>query len=243
MPKEDRFELPLSTATIAAVESANSFEGNTAVYLKELFELKETATDLLRLLRGKVSAKSVSKLWLSLRYGLRLTAADSVELAHGIVRAIESDRHGLYQTSRGRVFTEDGYCSVIIYTDQPRANLFAQVCQFLYEWDLFPSLQNVWDFIPFSFVVDWFVDVEGFVSAIDARTHLSVIEVVRSLWTYKSTWRPGSGNLAGLKGDVSYSVYRRWTGPTPPDIIPQFSGSLPSAKNVLDGVSLIIQAL
>lgn len=236
-PEKDIYRI--SDATVSAVESANSFEGNMAPYLKELIELSDTVTDLYDLLHGKVSMETVSKLWLSLRYGLRLTAQDSLELAEALTDNFLS-QPALYTRLRGRDVQEDSYVSVILYADPDHANTFAKVCNFLYEWDLFPSFQNIWDIIPYSFVADWFVSVEDFLVEVDANLHASVLNIFQALLTYKMTWVPGSGNLGGVKGSVYFSYYTRELRKEPPDIIPHFTGSLPSWKNWLDGVSLII---
>lgn len=233
----------LSTVTQMAVESCNSFEGNTATLIKEIFEIKDSIIGLKKLLSGKVSPKNISSLWLNLRYGLRLTASDSAELACQVANAVSAVQADLYTTCRGRHKTDNSVVCCKLYVDQDRASLFAQAMSTMYEWDLFPSLSNVWDIIPYSFVVDWFVDVEGFLSAIDANTHRSVLEIFSCLYSTRLDWGWDRNMFSDWCGPVSFSDYHRYSTKEPEPIIPTFSGGSFQPKNLLDGLSLIIQRL
>lgn len=228
-------------ATQEAADRVRYFDGNTAVYLKELFELKDAILDLVRLLKGDVSLKSLADLWVSSQYGLKLTALDTIDLAGAAARKLKSSPWDLFSVSRGSAFRDNVTCHVKMYYDPTTRNGFASVMANLFEWDLFPSLQNVWDIVPYSFVVDWFVDVEGFLTAIDTRTYLSVLNVFSTLYSVKYGWGVNLPQQLGLLGRVQASRFTRFSTKEPIEPVPTFSGDLPSFKNVITGGALIIQ--
>lgn len=236
----------LGDATQKAADGARYFDGNTAVYLAELVKLRESLADLKRLLSGNVTLKSLSSLYLQGQYGLRLTLLDTWELGKSLARAFDAvGVPKLFSVTRGRE-TSEGTGHVAgckLYYDPNTANGFARTVKGLMDWDLFPAFTNIWDIIPYSFVVDWFADVEGFLSAYDTHTYLSVLNVFSALYTYKKVWRayfPGCA-LCG-DGGVTVSHFRRWSTPKLIEPTPHFSGGQP-LSHIPEGAALIIQAL
>lgn len=237
-PEWDRTSL-FGAATENAVENARTFTGNGIAYLLEARELGQTVKDLISLLKTRVSPKALANLWLSYRYGLRLTAMDTQEICAGISNAIhhEEATYKNYAYVRGTAGGGTTH-TILYYQGRPEVEYF-KIVKALMDWDVLPDFTNVWDMIPFSFVVDWFVDVESLANAVDVRTYTGAMEIVSTLYTHKSVWRP-SGQWAGLVGDFSLSRYIRETPSKPHQPVFRLSGSLPSVKNVIDGVSLII---
>jgi hypothetical protein len=47
----------------------------------------------------------------------------------------------------------------------------------LMKWDAWPTLENTWDLIPLSFVVDWFLPVQDILGQIDAAVQAPYIKV------------------------------------------------------------------
>lgn len=230
-------------ASQSAADAAKNFDGNTATLAKELFTLKESIMDLIKMLRGKADAKSVSSLFLSAKYGLRLTAQDTIELAKAVKKTVREERQPLYATARGGASDTYNVVRCKIYYDKTTRNALAKYSEAAMSWDLFPSFQNVWDIIPYSFVVDWFADVEGFLTAIDANTYLSVMNVISVLYSRKKQWhRPLNMNRENLIGNIRYSQYSRWSQKEAYPPIPHFSGGQPS-KHIIEGAALIIQRL
>lgn len=237
-PDVDLVQL-LGDATQSAADAALKFTGNTGSLIKELIQLKETLLDLYKLLQGEVSLDSLADLWLSARFGLKLTYQDTVELAKSFLNEVHSPSR-LYNVARGG-HTQIASARCKLYFDPNTRNQFASVMSKLMEWDLFPSLANVWDIVPYSFVVDWFIDIEGILSSIDSRTYLSVMEVFATCYTVKNTWVRRSSTWLGLNGSFRFSHFIRECPTEPYQPYPSFSGSLPSFKNIIDGTALIIQ--
>lgn len=68
---------------------------------------------------------------------------------------------------------------------EPSDSRILSAYQSLAKWDLFPTLGNTWDLIPFSFVLDWFLDVGTLLEAVDAANFAASLNCVGSLATQK----------------------------------------------------------
>lgn len=231
----------LGDATQRAADRCRYFDGNTAVYIKELFELKDSILSLYQLLQGEVNLKSLSDLWVSSQYGLKLTALDTLDLGEALYRKVTEGRGDLFSVSRGAVHDDTFVYNCKLYYDPATRSGFQKANATLMEWDLFPSLQNVWDIVPYSFVVDWFIDVEGFLEAIDTRTYLSVLNIFRVLYSYRYQWEIPDFSLGTVKGAFSATRFVRFSANEAVEPKPTFSGSLPDFKKLVTGTALIIQ--
>lgn len=235
----------LGDAVQSAANSALQFTGNAIPLVKEILQLKETLLDLYHLLQGEVSIDSLANLWLSARYGIRLTLSDLTDLISSIkkqLREAKSPRRPI-SACRGGASTDLVEAHAKLYYDTVNHNVLARAINWLMVWDIFPTLTNAWDLVPYSFVVDWLVDVEGFLEAFDTRTLLSTMKIFSSCITTKYTWSSQSAKLHGYVGNVSWTRYIRSCPSEPPQPVPSFSGSLPSMQNIVDGTALIIQRL
>jgi hypothetical protein len=105
------------------------------------------------------------------------------------------------------------------------------------------TLQNVWDLIPYSFIVDWFIDIGGFLERSDTRMRLSRLNIKYATMSEKTTIsRSLIPNVAlPVSGTLSVVHYHRWTEdhcPVPP-LIPSSTPSVSS--HWLEAGALIVQ--
>lgn len=111
------------------------------------------------------------------------------------------------------------------------------------KWDLWPTLGNSWDLIPFSFVVDWFVDVESILERIDRQNLMLMHTVLSVIQTEKRIYMFDDIGIDGLWVDnfraVAYSRQISRSLPTSPFRVDR--GHLASI-NIIDGISLLFQA-
>jgi hypothetical protein len=227
--------------TQTAADDVKSVDINTAVYIKELFELKDTIKDLWALRKGKNIPKTLSQLWLSNRYGLNLTVQDSEELKSAIQEALSclyGDKRKTYarsiveKSSNGIKWLEVQNCT-LYYRNSDYA--FKDAIKKSMDWDVFPTLQNVWDVVPFSFVVDWLVDVQGFLEDIDTRTYLSSVPTEDEIFSIK-----GKIPIPEHPG-LTFEYYRRKVFPEP--VLPTPSLGLSgdfTLKNGITALALIL---
>lgn len=76
---------------------------------------------------------------------------------------------------------------------------------------VFPSYENIWDLIPFSFVVDWFVNVGNFLQDYDNLQRLDRLNVKYVTMSKKTTvTRTLDSLVPGLNGSISLVRYHRW---------------------------------
>lgn len=52
-----------------------------------------------------------------------------------------------------------------------------------YELDLLPSLSNIWDLIPFSFVVDWFLPIGDRLATLETKGYMSTLPLILVCYT------------------------------------------------------------
>lgn len=240
----DRDYVLLGEATQKACSSAKYFSGNTGMYIAELVQLRNSLADLKKLLSGNVTLKSLSSLYLQGKYGLTLTLQDTRELGTSLARYFARDRSPkLFSVVRGRATNVAGdIAGCKIYYDPKSANGFAKVVKGLFDWDLFFTFKNVWDIVPYSFVVDWFAGVESFLSAFDTHTYLSVLNAYSFLYTYKSEVRTAfPGASYGFRGMITARHFARWSTDKAIEPTPTFSGGQP-LDHIPEGAALIIQS-
>lgn len=246
-PLDQDMVLMLGDATQRAADAALAFEGNTAMYLNELRTIKEGVLDLVDLLRGDVDLRSISNLILSGKYGLRLTVQDTVDLCRSLNREIQQPQQA-FSRVRGRVNHTFRYLGTDyqaaygckIYYD-PRPGGLKQALNELMRWDLFPSLDNVWDLVPYSFVIDWFVHLGDFFSAVDSRTFISTLEIIRVLYTTRYSCAVDASLLSPeLTGSCQLVYFDRWLQREAELPIPRFQGVTPPG-HLVELAALIIQ--
>lgn len=242
MPEFDHRVL-LGEATHSAANSAKAFEGNGIAYIKEIKALKDTVLDLVKLMKGKKDPKFFANLWLSTRYGLRLTAQDTNSLLTSIKREVELLGRSK-ATCRGASHDDRTTVNCKLYYKVDRSVDPKNILEKLYKWDLLPTLENIWDLVPYSFVVDWFVNVGDILDGIDSILYTKTMDITNTCYGVKSTWSPTHlDTTLGVFGNVEATYYSRLCPSVPFQYVPTFSGSLPSAINIVDGASLIIQRL
>lgn len=235
-------KLLFGDATVSAADSAKAFTGNTWVYAKELITIKESITGWIDLLTlHKPSSKEIASMYLSTRYGVRLTILDTIDLIEATFKAIRSDKRDIL-SCRGGSQVDGVTCHCKLYYRRDNSNDFLGFIEWLYTWDLFPSLENLWDIVPYSFVIDWFLDVGKLLNKLDSIAYTKSMDIVATCYSSKVEWKPDNlDRLLGLSGEITFTHYRRLIPLEPYQPIPSFSGVLPSAINIVDGTALILQ--
>lgn len=155
-----------------------SFNGNGIAYGKDVSELKSSYNTTLDGIKSVFNGalplarkKSIiAGLYLSFHYGWKLFAKDTGELA-GAGWHKQSKKHlhahGSFETKDGWNVAK-GYS--ITYDPWPEANQdFKEAIAYL---DLMPSPANLWDLVPFSFVVDWFLPIGKALETMEAYDNM-----------------------------------------------------------------------
>jgi len=88
---------------------------------------------------------------------------------------------------------------------------------------LLPTLSNLWDLVPLSFVLDWFFDVGTGLELLDSSAIVMAMDIkycVHSGSLYTSGPRCNDFVPNSADDDVSYKTYYRWIDSSPPVIGP-----------------------
>lgn len=175
-------DLARRCANDARVISCNSLE-----LVKELSSISDTFRGLYDLTKGRVDAKKLASMHLSYKYGLRLTVMDLNSIQESIRHELSKvERDYSYSRARERiVLSPTGLAKgplVVTYNYKVFHKRYPDgVSNALLNWfdsGLFPSLTNLWDLVPVSFVVDWFTDLSSILDSIDANTYWSLYAIL-----------------------------------------------------------------
>lgn len=108
---------------------------------------------------------------------------------------------------------------------------------------LLPTPKSIWELIPFSFCVDWFVPMSDILNSADARITWETHKVHGACLTTKSVTEvadPSLLGLAGYVGSLSCVSYSRRTPSTIPQ--PQFFSDTPTTFHNFAELSALIIA-
>lgn len=247
-----------------AAASVRPLDINGIMYLKDAGELGKLAKGLLALSKPLSGAASIAKAcagtYLAAHYGLRLTVRDTQEIADRVIAAKEpkywptqrigAQHHKVVQlpgddtlySVEWRLSGEIDTCSAEASGFDDRARSF---CRKLYELDLMPSLENIWDMIPFSFVVDWVLPIGDAAEWFENKHYLSTFKVHKAFYTRKVTWAQHHSFTLGdehFEGSASYRIYDRYC--TAVLHLPPLRVDQPSLKGLhrhfVEGTALVI---
>lgn len=181
-----------------AVDNINYVSINTAAYLKDLKDFGSELEAIKRLVKNPRDPKSWASLFLNSQYGSRLTISDTFELINAMIRTAKQANRGMrkkkWNTCRARIASTATYFGTsctrqinykVYY--KPYDKGIKSYVQKLAQWDLLPTFGNIWDFIPYSFVIDWFVDIGGLLESIDTAVQAETLDTIGVLWSTKDT--------------------------------------------------------
>lgn len=245
-----------SDCTQEICEQAQNISVNSIALVKELaelfFTLKNDPASLIPKLRTLADAAGI---YLSYKYGARLTVRDLNAVTAALQKEVMNEIR--YRISRSSFRTkipvtiygvatpivhEEHYKCLYDALDKGLDNAIRQ----LYNWDLALSLDNVWDLIPYSFVVDWFVPLGDYLSQIDASVYYSTLPIIDVIYSMKDTvYLPDaliSAYSTVTSGNVWCCKYLRSLSYDLPPILPHFSGA-PEFHNFKEFTALLVQRL
>lgn len=223
---------------------------NTIAYIADLRKLLGSVKSLIGLIGDWKNPKAWASAWLSMRYGDRLTYLDSIDLikasTKSLISAWKKDWYRCYASEvADPIVTSDGTRIstrqiLKLYYKPQEYGWFGKVYLFMSQWDLWPSLQNAWDLIPLSFVVDWVVDVQSALEDIDRDIYMQYLQVLSVSKSLRCQWDLPNVITANnyAVSDVTYCSYSRTIGSHLPSAPLRVDRGHSSAINVIDGISI-----
>jgi len=229
-----------------AVKKVNANEVNMFAFLKDLRRPWEMIPKLRNLAKLKTHADN----YLSVNYGVLPTVNDLQTIMQAFKRIgpyIDSNGFSTYNAFHGdnvQIGTMNSRLEqrikVAISDDESAlSQLYARIASA--GFDL--TLKNVWDLIPYSFVIDWFVDVGSFLERTDTRLRLQRRDIKYATMSQKhligQTFRPGP--TQPFAGTIEVVRYSRWTSDQCP--VPPLSAksTITAHEHWLESTALLVQ--
>lgn len=158
-------------AVMSAVEDIAYVDVNSIAYLKDLPEVFGEIQSLYKVIQNPADPTAWAGLVLNVSYGTRLTIADTEELVLGIQNALRKSNWGhQFAKTQGGIghdfsfpLADSNYparrtVNASVYYGE-HDERFDRLIDEALRWDVAPTLGNMWDLVPYSFVIDWFVNV------------------------------------------------------------------------------------
>lgn len=238
---------------------------NLAVMLPELGKTTDLLTDGLRdmisvlrhLKRGNLVAalkavrgptnpvdKQLAKRFLEYSYGYLPLASDIFGLTLELERALEAglDIRGACRTDISRSLSYDYYGKVDLNCNGYRRNSWVYTVdskgvKTASALGLTNPLAVVWELVPYSFVLDWFVGVGDWISCLDAGVGVRSFHCSRSIRVEASGTAEAVRAPARPLSAVHCSYYKRTTTRTLPT--PTLTFNSPGLRNLALALSLL----
>lgn len=247
-PKDEEWQ----ELALEAVQNASYVEINSIAYIKDMPELFGELKALKQVLGNPKDARAWASLILSANYGTRLTIQDTVELINAIIKAARSAhkadkrRFSTLRSRSGYSITGPKFMNghrelhYKIYHKVIPEGVMSFIDS-LYKWDLLPTAGNIWDLIPYSFVIDWFVNIGEGLELADATLYAQTLKVLGVTYSYKDIFQLPPSVDGQVINDGRLTVYHRML--TNRISLPSYSLEFNQGyeNNIIQGGSLLIQ--
>lgn len=216
-----------------ASDKAKAVDTNLIGFIRDLRHPTEMIPKLKNLRQLTKNKKLLKKLknasddYLTVKYGWLPTASDLQEILGAFKRHDFRDKNGLVTLNAGHTSSSaQGFLSLtttrrikIAVSDE--SNPLQSLYQRLYNVGAFPTFTNLWDLVPYSFVIDWFVDLGSFLETIDFRLYFATLDIKYVTMSQKdvSGLRIVPVKGSPISGNITRVHYHRWVSdqcPVPP---------------------------
>lgn len=205
-------------------------------------------------LRNLSKLKTLAGNYLSVSYGVLPTISDLKNIWEAaMIRRPFYDKLGYVTGTAGRSFVQSGeesYSYTTSYELEQHLKLavakedsrFDAVISGLDNLGFLPTLQNIWDLVPYSFAIDWFVNIGDILEAVDSRQRLLRFNIrYVTMSRRESLHHDFNVKATGFDGRISRVHYHRWVTsqcPVPPLSL---QSDLASFDHWLEAGALIVQ--
>lgn len=207
-----------------ACEQLDAINANLIAFVRDLPSTKDLVPKLKNLSQLKTHASN----YLAVNYGVLPTISDLEEIFSYFKNKAPRDRDGrklVYssdiKTSRlGSVeFRKERRIKIAVDPTDTGVNSLLEGLENL---GFGLNFTNIWDLIPYSFVIDWFVDVGSLLERIDTNLRILRLPIAYCTQSEKSVTTVTDLTSLGITdafGHLSLTNYSRWTShnvPLPP---------------------------
>lgn len=192
-------------------------------------------TDLIPKLKNLSNLKGLANEYLSANYGILPTVSDIEEICAAVRKRTHSVLAGDRDELNLRLYRA-GYTDFIIGDDSLKReithrikiavadvddDILFRIIHTLDDIGSLPDFKTIWDLIPYSFVVDWFVDIGNLLDRVDSRLQLSTMDIRYVTMSYKCVdeFHLKASTVIPFNADFTKRYYHRWVSdqcPVPP---------------------------
>lgn len=227
----------------ALKDAYDQIEGTWDNGITNVVEIAEMLRDLKH---GKISIpRSWQDAWLKYRYVISTGILDAQEAAKGLAES--KIREALaaylpvayYGTSTMTVDGVNIVCRVRIIVRSTVRDALSKAYDQLLNWGLIPDLYLLWDLVPYSFVVDWFLPISDVLDIEDMKNQMAGRFEISNYCVSLKYQREING----------YTVknYSRWASSAPPSLAGCYwfkqagSSNKTLVKRVIDSAALLLR--
>jgi hypothetical protein len=248
-----RYEIPQAKSPGELASEAVATLDSNSINMFEFLQGLKRPQDLVPKLKNLSKLKTHAGNYLGVQYGILPTVSDLETLKE----AIMGSARPYYDVNNYRVLTaghsaasqHDSYHVSVTNRIKLAINdmdpaLFT-LSERLRDIGGFPSINNLWELVPYSFVIDWFINVGDMLEAIDTRFRMSTLPIIYATSSSKIIIEPDADEAllnVGAYGTVKIVLYDRnvsESAPTPP-LTFEASNELPN--HWLEAGALIVTA-
>lgn len=157
--------------------------------------------------------KSLQSLWLSYRYSYTTTKSDAEEAIAFMHRHVNDDflnsGFSCYGITHENVSGVNVTVRCRLDVKQKELDTLSKIWTTLYRYGLTPSFYVVWDMVPYSFIVDWFIPVGDILSGYDKTRMYDRTYDITNVWY--------SIKYSQVDDGCAISSYTRWQEGSPPE--------------------------
>jgi hypothetical protein len=243
-------EFPISDYSYGdlAMEATNQANANSVNMIAFLKDLRHP-TEMIPKLRNLTKLKTLAHNYLTVDYGILPTISDLQSIwraLHKVAPYVDSKGHTTYSAGHSETknigdvsYSLDQHIKVAINDEDIS---FVEIINKIDSAGFLPTCENLWDLLPYSFVVDWFVSIGDFLARIDSRQRIARLGVRYTTASRKTT--ATSSLLATpsfpYTGSATTVVFNRWVSDQCP--LPTLSVSASTDFNHwLESGALLIQ--
>jgi len=175
--------------------------------------------DLLASVRKAAQDLTPGKAWLAYRYQYLTTKSDIEATIEHAIRDLPSD--SIRRGRAGRKVGSTQYHATCIAASHDYSDTRAKVINYLENLGLAPTWARIWDLVPFSFVVDWFIPFSDFSEEVRINNLIRQSpSSTKSLAFYSFIYSMKTEgdfdvSIGEYSGSISYSDYSRMVAAAP----------------------------
>lgn len=240
-------ELPkLGEMSYDCCAQMSPYNGNSLALVHDLLTLKKQVSSVVSLLANWENPKSWASLFLSAKYGIPLTFKDMKKLIISLQETLSLAPNAKVSSSRNWSSKGCIYESHYSIYYNPIDSRLVGIIPKLKEFHLIPDYSDLWDFIPFSFVVDWFINVGALLEKVDTISEFSKYDIQGCMFSLKITKgiTPEQLGFPGYKGNIILTKYDRTISSSAcPPSIARSTTTPPTFDHWIEGTALMVQKI